>query len=145
MEDCLVSRHPKPGSASEACASKALLRRAGTSSMAVKDCGDGSYTTAVVSSKASILTLSASINGEMVGLPITVAVEPRQLAALVPCSALRLHCVAGAALQLFNLIVQNLSPIAAPAGGHGALQRLANALRRRCGSKNLVKNVKLRN
>ena len=67
----------------------------------MKDCGGGSYTASVSSIRAGILTLSATINGEMVGLPITVAVEPGPLATLVACSSAPLHCVAGAGQRLW--------------------------------------------
>lgn len=78
----------------------AVSMTAGVSSLAVKDCGNGSYTASARSVRAGILTLAATINGEMVGLPVTVAVEPGPLATLEACSSAPLHCKAGETLGL---------------------------------------------
>lgn len=73
----------------------------GVSSLSVTDLGGGSYGATVCSSKAGILTLSATVNGEMVGLPATVAVDPAPLVSLVACTSVPLHCIAGISLLPF--------------------------------------------
>ena len=59
------------------------------------DLGGGSYAATVSSSRSGILTVSATVNGEMVGLPATVAVDAGPLASLAACTSALLQCIAG--------------------------------------------------
>ena len=68
---------------------------AGLSSLPVKDLGKGSYAATLSTAAAGIVTVSATVNGEAVGLPVTVAAEPGPLASLVACSSGPLRCTAG--------------------------------------------------
>lgn len=56
---------------------------------------DGTYTAQLRPVKAGLLTLSALVNGELVGLPQTLAVAPGPLARLAPAQELLPHCTAG--------------------------------------------------
>jgi len=80
--------------------------RAGLSSLPVKDLGKGSYAATLSAKSAGIVTVSATVNGEAVGLPVTVAAEPGPLASLVACSTGPLHCTAGWQLQLLRILLQ---------------------------------------
>ena len=61
----------------------------------MKDLGKGNYAATLLTKSAGIVTVSATVNGEAVGLPVTVAAEPGTLASLVACSAGPLRCTAG--------------------------------------------------
>jgi len=61
----------------------------------VTDNKDGSHSAQLRAVRAGLLTLSAHVNGELVGLPQTLAVAPGPLAALAPALDLAPHCVAG--------------------------------------------------
>ena len=89
----------------------------GASSLAVEDCGNGSYTASACSIRAGILTLSATVNGEMVGLPVTVAVQPGPLTTLEASSLTALHCIAGETME-FSLLGE------CPAVGLNSMHRI---------------------
>ena len=61
----------------------------------MKDLGKGSYAATLFTKSAGIVTVSAMVNGEAVGLPVTVAAEPGTPASLVACNSGPLRCSAG--------------------------------------------------
>ena len=72
-----------------------MAKHAGLSSLPVKDLGRGAYAATLTTAVAGIVTVSATVNGEAVGLPVTVAAEPGPLATLVACRTGPLRCTAG--------------------------------------------------
>ena len=78
---------------------------AGLSNLQVKDLGKGAYAATLSTSVAGIVTVSATVNGETVGLPVTVAAEPGPLASLVACTSGPLRCTAGRQTPLYVVFV----------------------------------------
>ena len=68
---------------------------AGITHLPVKDLGGGTYAAMLRSTKAGMLTVFATVNGESVGLPTTVGVKAGPLVSLAACSSSTLHCTAG--------------------------------------------------
>ena len=56
---------------------------------------NGTYTTELHPKRSGLVSLSAHVNGELVGLPQTLAVGPGPLASLALAQQQPLHCVAG--------------------------------------------------
>ena len=64
------------------------------------DNGDGTYTAELRPQRLGLVSLSAHVNGELVGLPQTLAVGPGPLASLALAQQQPLHCVAGGLSEL---------------------------------------------
>lgn len=76
---------------------------AGVVSLPVADVGDGSYRATLAPTPAGLVTVSAKVNGELVGLPASLEVVPSTLASVAPLLAgrgPRLDAVAGRPLAL---------------------------------------------
>ena len=57
--------------------------------------GSGQHSAQVLSTRAGMVTLSARLNGELVGCPATIPVEAAELSALKLCSSGPLAITAG--------------------------------------------------
>jgi hypothetical protein len=68
---------------------------AGVSQVPVRDLGNGTYTAALEASKAGLVTVSASINGELIGLPVTIVAVAETLRSLLLATPSPVACVAG--------------------------------------------------
>lgn len=62
---------------------------------------DGTYTAQLRPQRSGLISLSAHVNGELVGLPQTLAVGPGPLASLALAQQQPLHSVAGGLSGLF--------------------------------------------
>jgi hypothetical protein len=66
----------------------------------VTDNRNGTYTAQLRLQRSGLVSLSAHVNGELVGLPQTLAIGPGPLASLALAQQQPLHCIAGGLSEL---------------------------------------------